>query len=215
MEALLKKITPKLVIFFLVTLFIIFTYVFFKINSQTKTYHLAANKRENYRSYSQLLNGDIVFRVGTGFWTPIFVKANKRNGFSHLGVVIFEDQIPYVLHAEADDLAIKGGIKKTPLDIFISDSYSYVFKKNNMPHDLKENFIFELKKLFNLNIDFDSQFDILDNGEKVYCSEFIWLAAKKAGSDNFGKIEFLFGKPFVLVDSIFESQFLGNIYKLN
>lgn len=193
-------------IFFITTIFI-----YSSNSSKSNTNYSEIIETKLAKDYSNLSSGDIVFRTGTSFWTPFFIQANKRYGYSHLGVVIFEKNIPYVLHAEADDLTLIGGIKKTLLDIFILESSSYIVKKNNMPSNLKAKFISELIKISYLNIEFDSNFDINDDGKKLYCTEYIWLAAKRAGLDNFGNIEFFHGKPFILVDSIYESSYLEAI----
>ena len=192
-----------------IAIFFIATFFIYSTNSTKSNINYSEIiEKKIAQDYSTLSSGDIVFRTGTSFWTPFFIKANKKYGYSHLGVVIFEKNIPYILHAEADDLTLIGGIKKTLLDIFISESSSYFVKKNNMPNNLKEKFISELIKISHLNIEFDSNFDINDDGKKLYCTEYIWLAAKRAGLDNFGNIEFFHGKPFILVDSIYESSYL-------
>jgi hypothetical protein len=214
-EILRKKITSKLFIFIGAALFIASLFFVLIFDLQENSFTSNIQNKEIYKHHHKLMNGDVVFRIGTGFWSPFFSKANKRNGFSHLGVIVIENEIPYILHAEADDLTLNGGIIKTRFDIFAAESLSFVVKKNNMPHESKELFILELKKMFNSNISFDSDFDLNDGGKKLYCTEFIWLAAKRAGFENFGKIELVLGKPFVLVDSIFESKLLGEIYLSN
>lgn len=212
MEIFRKKITIN--ILFIVIFSSFFLVIFnisldFKSNLYRSDY---SDKKIDNKYNLRPVDGDIIFRVGKSFWTPFFVKANQRNGFSHLGVVIYDNEIPYVVHIESDDLNLEGGIKKTPLNIFISESSDYLVKKNIMPLEIKRKFIYELQKMSYLNIKFDSQFEIDDEGSKLYCTELIWLAAKRAGLENFGRLEFLFGKPLILVDSIFESIFLGESY---
>ena len=212
MEIFRKKITRN---FLFIVIFSSFFLVLFNISLDlnSKFYRSDYSEKKIDQKYNlRPVDGDIIFRVGKSFWTPLFVKANQRNGFSHLGVVIYENEIPYVVHIESDDLNLEGGIKKTSLNFFISESSDYLVKKNLMPLEIKRKFIYELQKMSYLNIKFDSQFEIDDEGNNLYCTEFIWLAAKRAGLENFGRLEFLFGKPVILVDSIFESIFLGESY---
>ncbi len=212
MEIFRKKIIRKILFFVIIPSFFLVILII-SLNSRSHFDRSDYSDKKIDNKYNlRPDDGDIVFRVGKSFWTPLFVKVNQRNGFSHLGVVIYENEILYVIHIESDDLNLEGGIKKTPLNIFISESSDYLVKKNIMPLQIKRKFIYELKKMSYLNIKFDSQFEIDDGGSKLYCTEFIWLAAKRAGLENFGSLEFLFGKPFILVDSIFESIFLGESY---
>jgi len=212
MEIFRKKITRK-ILFIVIFASFFLVLINFSLNFTSKFYrYYYIDKRIDHKFNLRPVDGDIIFRVGKSFWTPLFVKANQRNGFSHLGVVIHKNEIPYVVHIESDDLNLGGGIKKTPLNIFITESSDYLLKKNLMPLEIKRKFVYELQKMSYLNTKFDSQFEIDDEGNKLYCTEFIWLAAKRAGLENFGRIEFLFGRPVILVDSIFESFFLGESY---
>ena len=208
-ETLRKKIIFRITALVLATLFTVSLFFWLEESLRATSNSSDIGGKVRFNDYEALSNGDIVFRVGNGFWTPFFVKANRRHGYSHVGVVIFENRLPYVLHAEADDVTLIGGIKKTFLNTFIAESTSYVIKKNKMPGREKAMFISELLKMQSLNLEFDDRFDVDDDGKKLYCTEFVWLAAKRAGLNNFGIIEAFFGKLFIFVDSIYESPLLG------
>jgi hypothetical protein len=153
-------------------------------------------------------SGDIIFRQGKGIWSPYFSKINTITGFSHIGVLINLDDAFYVLHAEANDLTLKGGIKKTALNSFIDEYLKFEIKKNIMPNKLKKEFIINLLSMRNLKIEFDSKLDINDNGNKVYCSEYVWLAAIRTGVDDLGYPMNIAGKDYILIDSIYGSRWL-------
>lgn len=157
--------------------------------------------------------GDLVFRTGTGFWTPFFAAANKTHGYSHVGVLVREGGKFFVLHAEANDFTLEGGVIKTPLETFTAESVRYTLRRNEMPAEVKARFVSALEDMFRLQIGFDPQFELDDQGQKVYCTEFIWLAANRAGVSDLGQIDTLSARTFVLVDSIYASPRLGQSYR--
>jgi hypothetical protein len=56
---------------------------------------------------------------------------------------------------------------------------------------------------------FDSNFEINDNGSRVYCTEYVWLAAMRAGIKDLGEVITLMGKDLILVDSIYQSRWIN------
>ena len=143
MEIFRKKITINILF---IVIFSSFFLVIFNISLDFKSNFYRSDysdKKIDNKYNLRPVDGDIIFRVGKSFWTPFFVKANQRNGFSHLGVVIYDNEIPYVVHIESDDLNLEGGIKKTPLNIFISESSDYLVKKNIMPLCIGELMMFQ------------------------------------------------------------------------
>ncbi len=163
--------------------------------------------------FSVPAQGDLIFRTGRGFWTPFFSAANKIHGYSHVGVLVLEGQSFFVLHAEANDFTLEGGVIKTPLETFMAESVRYIIRRNEMPAEVKTSFVSALEDMLRLKIGFDGQFELDDQGHKVYCTEFIWLAARRAGVMDLGQIDTLSHKAFVLVDSIYASPRLGESYK--
>ena len=161
---------------------------------------------------SRYAHGDFIFRKGSGFWSPLFARANPMFGFTHVGVIIHEQQHAYVLHVEADDLTLRGQINKTPLDVFTKEATTFAVRKNVMATAEKLRFITELQKMLDLSVEFDNHFALDDEGKKVYCTEYIWLAVKIAGVNTVVKTSKIAGKEFVLVDTIYSASFLGSKY---
>ena len=157
-------------------------------------------------------HGDFIFRNGSGLWSPLFARANPKFGFTHVGVIIYEQQHAYVLHAEANDLTLHGQINKTPLEVFTKEATTFAVRKNVMATAEKLRFITELQKMLDLSVEFDNHFALDDEGKKVYCTEYIWLAAKLAGVNTVVKTSKIAGKEFVLVDTIYSANFLGSKY---
>jgi len=158
----------------------------------------------------QMEAGDLIFRQGKGLWSPYFAGLNSRTGYSHLGVLISEGSEFFVLHADADDLTLKGGAQRTALSSFIEDSLRIEIRRNLMPQKAKEEFLSHLETMVRNGIHFDDSFDLEDEGSKVYCTEFIWIAAQRAGILDFGEVIRFAGREVVLVDSFFHSRWVSH-----
>lgn len=158
---------------------------------------------------SRIKSGDLIFRQGKGLWSPYFAGLNTKTGFSHLGVIVHDGREHLVLHAAADDLSLVGGPESTPLDDFIANALKIEIRPNLMPGDTKDKFLRNLWLMIQDEIPFDDSFDLMDEGKKVYCTEYIWLAARRAGILDFGSATNLAGKKFILVDSFFNSKWIG------
>lgn len=161
-------------------------------------------------SLSQIKSGDLIFRQGKGVWSPYFAGLNSKSGYSHLGVLLRDGQEVLVLHADADDLTVEGGAQSTALSVFIEDSLKVEIRSNLMPEEAKSKFLHHLEAMVRNSVPFDGNFDLEDQGTKVYCTEFIWLAAQQAGIFDFGEIVILAGREIILVDSFFHSSWLSH-----
>lgn len=168
------------------------------------------NTPANALSISQVKSGDLIFRQGNGLWSPYFAGLNSKGGYSHLGVLVRDGEEVFVLHADAGDLTFEGGAQITALSTFITDSLRVKVMSNTMPEEAKTKFLFHLETLVRDSIPFDSNFDLEDQGARVYCTEFIWLAAQRAGIFDFGEKINLAGRDVILVDSFFHSRWLNH-----
>jgi len=154
-------------------------------------------------------HGDLIFRQGKGVWSPYFAGVNSSTGFSHVGVVIQASDGLYVLHADADDLSQVGGVQQTPLSQFMAESLTVKVKANHMPEPMKQSFVRQLQLMFEQHLAFDGNFEIHDNGAKVYCTEYLWLAAQRAGVKDLGQVITIMGRDLILVDSIYQSHWIN------
>lgn len=156
-----------------------------------------------------LVTGDIIFRTGTGFWSPYFATLDDKNGYSHAGMLLKSSSGSwFVVHAEANDDGTDGVVKKTPLHEFVAGSKKFEVKKNNMSPAKKKTFVASVLKHLAQQTPFDNFFDINDAGTKVYCTELIWLSAKVAGVYDFGSVVKIGGRDFITVDTIYHSPYL-------
>ncbi len=155
-----------------------------------------------------LVAGDLIFRLGVGYWSPLFAHVNPVSGFSHVGVLIEEDGRWKVLHADADDQSLKGGVIKTELAKFQNESKRWTIKSNLMTANDKAVFLQNLQSMWSASVPFDAEFDLSDQGSKVYCTELIWLAAQTTPKP-LGNISIVAGRAGITVDSIHASSLLG------
>ena len=67
-----------------------------------------------------LVTGDIIFRTGTGFWSPYFATLDDKNGYSHAGMLLKSSSGSwFVVHAEANDDGTDGSLKRRHLTAFL------------------------------------------------------------------------------------------------
>jgi hypothetical protein len=159
--------------------------------------------------FKSLHAGDLIFRQGKGLWSPYFAGLNSVTGFSHVGVLIQDGNDWYVLHADADDLSQVGGVQKTPLQQFQSEALTVSVKANHMPELQKQAFVRQLQLMHGQQLKFDDNFELHDGGNKVYCTEYVWLAAQRAGLDDLGEVVKVMGRDVIMVDSIYQSRWLN------
>lgn len=155
----------------------------------------------------QLKEGDLVFRRGRGFWSETFSDRAGSN-LSHVGVLIREQHGWAVVHAEADDLSLIGGVQSTPLAEFLTGTVLRHIRRIQMSEESHEKFVIDIRQHLKRQTPFDTSLSLDDNAQRVYCSELIWSAAQQAGID-LARPRDLLGKSYVTIDDLFFSPLLG------
>ena len=86
------------------------------------------NQHDESIKYNFLENGDLVCRLGKGYFSNIFKEyASKDKVYSHIGIIINEKNTLYVIHSEASELTGIGGIKIEKLDDFLNEIEKFSF----------------------------------------------------------------------------------------
>jgi len=155
----------------------------------------------------QLQEGDLVFRRGRGFWSETFSDKAGSN-LSHVGVLIQDHGDWYVVHAEADDLSLVGGVQRTPLAIFLSETALRHLRRIQMTQVTRDTFVQDIRGHLHRQTPFDTSLTLEDGGARVYCSELIWLAAQHAGIE-LARPRDLLGKSYITIDDLFFSPLLS------
>lgn len=155
----------------------------------------------------QLREGDLVFRRGRGFWSETFSDRAGSN-LSHVGVLIHEPRGWMVVHAEADDLSLIGGVQSTPLAEFLTGTVLSYIRRIQMSEQSHNKFVSDIRHHLNRQTPFDTSLSLDDDAQRVYCSELIWSAAQRAGID-LARPRDLLGKSYVTIDDLFFSPLLS------
>lgn len=169
---------------------------------------------------SLLMNGDIIFRKGRSFVSRMVLQIDNRSDFSHVGIILVEDDSIFVIHSVPDE--DENGIDMVKIDD-IKTFLQYdratavtVYRLNNNESDKVLNTAVNYAKEKAINeIPFDGGFDLSDD-ERLYCTELIWKAFKKGGVDliesKFDNLFTPFGKgPFILPSTLLDSKLLTEI----
>ena len=155
----------------------------------------------------QLREGDLVFRRGRGFWSETFSDRAGSN-LSHVGVLIYEPRGWMVVHAEADDLSLIGGVQSTPLAEFLTGTVLSYIRRIQMSEQSHNKFVSDIRHHLSRQTPFDTSLSLDDDAQRVYCSELIWSAAQRAGID-LARPRALLGKSYVTIDDLFFSPLLS------
>ncbi|MHC5310086.1 YiiX/YebB-like N1pC/P60 family cysteine hydrolase [Myroides sp. LJL116] len=122
---------------------------------------------------ANLNNGDIVFRLGTGYFSNFFRKyASQEKEFSHVGLVQRENDSLFVIHIEASEFTGVGYVKKETLTSFLSQSKSHRFYYNTLDSATKEKIVTQALTYYKAHVPFDLEFNSEDDSA-LYCSELI------------------------------------------
>jgi cell wall-associated NlpC family hydrolase len=154
----------------------------------------------------RLQQGDLVFRRGRGFWSETFSDKAGSN-LSHVGVLIHDQDGWGVVHAEADDLSLIGGVQRTPLALFLNGTALRHVRRIQMPEAAREKFVQNIREHLRRQTPFDTSLSLEDDATRVYCSELIWSAAQHAGIE-LARPRDLLGKSYITIDDLFFSPLL-------
>ena len=165
----------------------------------------------------QLKSCDIIFRRGLSFVSNIVLSADKNSPYSHVGLIIKENNYPYVIHAVPDESESNiDKIKKESIEQFLRFDRATAYAIYRMNHNFdKAKIELFLDSVYNKNTLFDDDFDLLSS-EKMYCTELIYKAFLNSNIDLVeNKFDTLFipiGKnPFLLPGRIITSSKLHKV----
>lgn len=132
---------------------------------------------------AKILSGDLVFRRGTGFFSPYFMNAGKFSvPFSHVGIIVIRDKKLIVLHSVASEFTGIGGVRADSFEEFIAPSNSNanaIYRVSAIESQRQKAVEFALNAE-RRKVPFDTAFNMKDTS-KLYCTTLVWRAYKLAG----------------------------------
>ncbi len=154
----------------------------------TVSWLTACSKRNDNGSFArvQLEEGDLVFRRGTGTKSRAVLHADSMGAYSHVGIVVKRVNGFSVIHITPGERQ-KGDtvdrVKTETLGEFWSNQKAvhgavYRLSSRNAGHAASLQAIRLLRK----GVLFDHDYRLNDT-TRMYCTEFVWYAYGKAGTD--------------------------------
>lgn len=148
----------------------------------------ACNKETKQTIDHQLLtgieNGDIICRLGNGFFSNQFKKYSLTEKiYSHVGIIEKTGDSIFVIHAEASELTGIGHVKREPIDVFLNSIKTWGVYRADASDSIRNNITVYTKEYFVKNTPFDLDFDSADDS-RVYCTELVALGINKAFGDS-------------------------------
>lgn len=135
----------------------------------------------NGRDISFFNSYDVIITCGQSFYSRLININNfSLDNYSHIGILICENNKIFVLHSTPDGTK-ENGIRYDEIQKFIdlSDVNKYtVLRLSNLNQTEKEILSEEISRLRHLNVPFDYDFNNRDQSQ-IYCSELVWLIYKK------------------------------------
>lgn len=126
--------------------------------------------------YSQLREGDLVFRRGRNITSNIIVSKDSYS-YSHIGMLLLHDSCWHVVHSVNDEHDFAGDfdrVKLEPVEKFFSDerasagAIAHTFVDDSAANLM----IAQAMQYVKDSTRFDADFN-LDNSNELYCTEFI------------------------------------------
>ena len=150
--------------------------------------HSANTRRGNAEiPYSELRNGDIVFRRGLSFSSNIVLSQNEDCLYSHIGLVYIKDSVCFVIHAVNDEPEFDGDFDRVKVDR-IEDFFkperasAGAFCHSWVSDSVSQRIMEQALKLAQDSVRFDADFNLHDSRE-LYCTEFVHFLYKSVGED--------------------------------
>lgn len=153
---------------------------------------------------SLLKNGDLILRKGRSVESYAVYSADKEAEFTHIGMVVYENKIPFVIHAVPHK---NKTLKKESVQDFLKpkNASKFAIYRSSFSSEVLRNVTSEVKKFYNNKIVFDNNYN-LETDNEMYCTELILKAFKNNNIQLNLKIKelgYLVGKHLILFPSEF------------
>lgn len=197
-KAMIKRIILYSVFLIAIFTIVAYTQFYFKPTSPTKF------------NTSKLKNGDLILRCGRSTESFAVYTADKNADFTHIGIVVFENNIPHIIHAVPHKKKL---LKKETIKEFLKpkNASKFAIYRSNFSANTLQKVTSEIKKFYNNKIIFDNNYN-LDTDNAMYCTELIVKAYKNVNIQlniQTKELNYLMGKHQI----IFPSEFTKSPFK--
>ena len=166
----------------------------------------------NNVNFKKLVSGDLVCRLGNGFFSSYFKRyASEEEKYSHIGIISKENDSLFVYHSEASEFTGIGFVKRELLNSFLKGIETYDFYKLNFNDSINSRIVEQAKQYHCLKAPFDTDFNS-SNDEKLYCTELIATSINKTLRDSVIKPTMILNKRKIFsLDDVYLNK---NVQKL-
>ena len=170
---------------------------------------------------SQLAEGDLLFRRGTGVAGHIVVSLDSDGEYSHVGIVVRKNGAWHVVHAVPNEPDFEGDIDRVKIesvDSFLGHYPDAVIGhyRTSLPQEKINIAVDNALRLCRLQVPFDHDYDLSDT-TALYCTEFVEYVYSFAGVQlSEGRRTELFFTSltggYILPSDLTESSYLIHIH---
>lgn len=156
------------------------------------------------RLEADLREADLVFRRGNGLWSGYFAGASGGEGyFSHVGVLVREADGWHVVHTEADDRTGIGGVRSDRLADFLAEAHGVAVVRPRLSQAQAAAAVDLSAQARWRDIPFDSSFRLDDDGDAMYCTEWVQALVLAATGEDIARPRSYFGtRAIISVDDL-------------
>ncbi|TAJ11365.1 hypothetical protein DMA11_17140 [Marinilabiliaceae bacterium JC017] len=150
------------------------------LSCQTNPTH----KTREVLPFHDFKNGDIICRLGNGYFSDYFRKCSKTETlYSHVGIAKIENDSIFVIHTEANELTGIGHVKKESISTFLKEVRNWGVYRIACHDSIKRRVVNKAMEYYKSKIPFDKNFDISSDDE-LYCAELVACCINQAFNNS-------------------------------
>lgn len=171
----------------------------------------------------ELRTGDVVFRRGGGFTSKVVLAADVKGEYSHIGIVVDSAGTKMIVHAVPGEPDFEGDVDRVKMEAperFFSTQFTIIGEVCRPRDSLIAARAAEVAvRQYQNRVLFDHEYDDADS-TRMYCTELIAYAFRKAGKELVGSERHTVDLPILKAKCIFpsdvhSSDFLESVMKFN
>lgn len=195
-------------------------YVDYMTTPEQATQHLhdnGWNERAIDTAIALLKDGYVVLRMGNSTQSRMLANINKQDQrFSHCGVVLIEDNYPYVYHSIGGEDNPDARLRRDSASHFFSAASNSAL--GIVKYDFMTATVDTLREIvhamYQLQPRFDTHFD-LNSTDKLYCTEFVRCVLTTATADTgYIPLSEAMGRQYVGTDNLYLNKHAAFVWQV-